>query len=128
MQNSLRRNRMLRQPLFFWSGYLSIQFFNLNTHVTDLRDAMPRQRSLTRTHMWLTGRHATPEVTLHIPHPPCHPHSPVDYRPVFTNFILSAQPSAEWFATYLTTLFFLGKRRISREVISILSMYLRLHA
>ena len=37
--------------------------------MSDLRDAMPRQRSLTRTHMGLTGRHATPEVTLHIPHP-----------------------------------------------------------
>ena len=36
---------MLRQPLFFWSGCLSIQFFNSLT--CDLRDAMPRQRSLT---------------------------------------------------------------------------------
>ena len=35
---------MLRQPLFFWSGYLSIQFFNSLT--CDLWDAMPRQRSL----------------------------------------------------------------------------------
>ena len=61
---------MLRQPSFFCSGSLSIQFFNLDTLVSDLRDAMSRQRSLTRTHMRLTGRHATPEVTLHIPHPP----------------------------------------------------------
>ena len=37
---------MLRQPLLFWSGCLSIQFFNSNTLVSDLRDAMPRQRSL----------------------------------------------------------------------------------
>ena len=37
---------MLRQPLLFWSGYLSIQFFNSNTLVSDLQDAMPRQRSL----------------------------------------------------------------------------------
>ena len=37
---------MLRQPLLFWSGCLSIQFFNLNTLVSDLWDAMPRQRSL----------------------------------------------------------------------------------
>ena len=44
---------------------IGIQFFNSLT--CDLRDAMPRQRSLTLTHMWLTGRHATPEVTLHIP-------------------------------------------------------------
>ena len=36
---------MLRQPLFFWSGCLSIQFFNSLT--CDLRDAMPCQRSLT---------------------------------------------------------------------------------
>ena len=42
---------------------IGIQFFNSLT--CDLRDAMPRQRSLTLTHMWLTGRHATPEVTLH---------------------------------------------------------------
>ena len=52
---------------------IGIQFFNLHTHVTDLQDTMPRQRSLTHTHthththMWLTGHHATPEVTLHIP-------------------------------------------------------------
>ena len=48
---SLRRNRMLRQPLLFWSAYLSIQFFNSDTLVSDLRDTMPRQRSLTRIHM-----------------------------------------------------------------------------
>ena len=29
---------------------IGIQFFNLHTHVTDLRDTMPRQRSLTHTH------------------------------------------------------------------------------
>ena len=61
LQNSLRRNRMLRQLfikiyadfewnlvffIFFWYGCLSIHFFKLNTNVTDLRDAMPRQRSL----------------------------------------------------------------------------------
>ena len=46
---------------------IGIQFFNLDTLVSDLGDTMPRQRSLTRTHMWLMGRHATPEVTLHIP-------------------------------------------------------------
>ena len=28
---------------------IDIQFFNLHTHVTDLRDTMPRQRSLTHT-------------------------------------------------------------------------------
>ena len=39
---------MLRQP-FFWPGSLRIQFFDL--HTCD----------------WLMGRHATPEVTLHIP-------------------------------------------------------------
>ena len=98
---------MLRQPLF-WSGCLSIQFFNSNTLVSDLRDAMPRQRSLTRTHMWLTGRHAMPEVTLHIPHPPCHPSLSRGLSPGFyTHFILSAQPSAEWFATYPHHPFFL---------------------
>ena len=37
---------MLRQPLLFWSGCLSIQFFNSNTLASDLRDAMPRQLSL----------------------------------------------------------------------------------
>ena len=52
---------MLRQPffkiyaefewnlvffIFFWSGCLSIQFLNLDTNVTDLRDAMPRYRLL----------------------------------------------------------------------------------
>ena len=35
---------MLRQPLFFWSGCLNIQFFNSLT--CDLWDAMPRQRPL----------------------------------------------------------------------------------
>ena len=35
----------------YFAGCLSIQFFNSHTHVTDLRDAMPRQRSLTCTHM-----------------------------------------------------------------------------
>ena len=40
---------MLRQPLFSCSGCLRIQFFNLDTHVSDLREAMPRQRSLIRT-------------------------------------------------------------------------------
>ena len=44
LQNCLRRNWMLRQPLFFWYGCLSIKFFNSLT--CDLRDAMPRQRSL----------------------------------------------------------------------------------
>ena len=39
---------MLRQPLFF--GLVAKASSFLNTHVTDLRDAMPRQRSLTRTH------------------------------------------------------------------------------
>ena len=34
---------MLRQP-FFWSGCLSVQVYNSLT--CDLRDAMPRQRSL----------------------------------------------------------------------------------
>ena len=42
---------MLRQRLLFWFGCLSIQFFNLDTLVSDLRNAMPRQRSLTRTHV-----------------------------------------------------------------------------
>ena len=45
---------------------ISIQFFNLHTHVTDLPDTMPRQRSLTHTHVTY-GHHATTEVTLHIP-------------------------------------------------------------
>ena len=36
---------MLRQPLFFWSRCLSIQFFN--SLICDLRDTMPCQRSLT---------------------------------------------------------------------------------
>ena len=50
----------------YFTGCLSIHFLNLHTHVTDLRDTMPRQRSLT-PHMWLVGRYATPGVTLHIP-------------------------------------------------------------
>ena len=65
---------MLRQPLFFWSGCLSIQFFNLDTHVSDLPDAMPRQRSLytyppPRCDFpgSLTGCNATPKVTDRIP-------------------------------------------------------------
>ena len=33
---------------------IDIQFFNLHTHVTDLRDTMPRQRSLTHTHTHVT--------------------------------------------------------------------------
>ena len=36
---------MLKQPLLFWSGCLSIQFFNSNILTSDLRDAMPRQMS-----------------------------------------------------------------------------------
>ena len=40
---------------------MGIQFFNSLT--CDLPDAMPSQRSLTLTHMWLMGHHATPEVT-----------------------------------------------------------------
>ena len=35
----------------YFTGCLSILFFNLDTHVSDLRDAIPRQRSLTRTQM-----------------------------------------------------------------------------
>ena len=47
---------------FFFCECLGIQFFNSLT--CDLGDTMPRQRSLTLfTHMWLTGRYATPEVT-----------------------------------------------------------------
>ena len=41
---------------------INIQFFNSLT--CDLGETMPRQKSLTLTHMWLTGRQATPEVTL----------------------------------------------------------------
>ena len=47
---------------FFFYECLGIQLFNSLT--CDLRDDMPRQRSLRLlTHMWLTGRHATPEVS-----------------------------------------------------------------
>ena len=53
---------MLRQPLFFWSGCLSIQFFNFRLPLTQ------------SGYLWLptphcaapvlvAGRHATPEVT-----------------------------------------------------------------
>ena len=53
---------MLRQPLFFWSGSLSIQFFNLLT--CDLQDAMPRLHTYLRLHIYLYLypylRHATP--------------------------------------------------------------------
>ena len=65
---------MLRQPLLFWSGCLSIQFFNSDTLVSDLRDAMSRQRSLYTNPTprcdfsgSLTGRNAAPEVTDRIP-------------------------------------------------------------
>ena len=71
----------------YFAGCLSIQFFSSHIHVTDLWDTMPHQRSITcththvtygtpchargqshaHTHMWLMGRHGTPEVTLHIP-------------------------------------------------------------
>ena len=61
---------MLRQPLLLWSGCLSILFFNWDTLVSDLRDAMPRQSSLYTNPTprcdfpgSLTGRNATPEVT-----------------------------------------------------------------
>ena len=66
---------------------IGIQFFSSLT--CDLRNAMSRQRShthvwltgchatpeVTYTHMWLTGRHATPEVTYYYPtpHPLIHP-------------------------------------------------------
>ena len=103
---------MLRQSLFFCSGSLSIQFFNLDTLVSDLRDAMPRQRSLTRTHMRLTGRHATPKVTLHIPHP---------LHVTSLEVLHDAMPRQK------SPIGYLGKRSISPGVISILSMHLRLH-
>ena len=39
--------RLYRLP-FEW---IDTQFFNLPTHVADIRDTMPRQRSLTHTHV-----------------------------------------------------------------------------
>ena len=112
MQNSLGETGCLGNLYFFWSGCLSIQFFNLDTHVSDLWDAMPRQRSLTRTHMWLSGRHATPEVTLHIP-------TTLDVT--FLEVLQDAMPRQK------SLIGFLERRRIFPGVISILSMYLRLH-
>ena len=82
---------MLRQPLLFWSGCLSIQFFNPDTLVSDLRDAMPRQRSLYTN-----------------PTPRC-------------EVLQDAMPRQK------SPIGYLGKRRISPGVISILSMHLRLH-
>ena len=124
-----------------FTGCLSIQFFNSTLALAqsvrppmatypslcspcDLQDAMPRH--------WSPGAS----------HPPCHPSPSRGLLPGFyTHFILSAQPSADWFATYPHHPFFycerygfesayfiyLGKWRISLGVISILSMYLRIH-
>ena len=54
MQNFKQAKKTCKTPLgetgclgkSYFAGYLCIQFFNSHTHVTDLGDAMPRQRSL----------------------------------------------------------------------------------
>ena len=106
MQNSLRRNWMLRQHLFFWSGCLSIQFFNLPLPLTQsVRPPMATYSSLCSTCVtYGMPCHARGHQVLL--HPPCHPSLSRGLSPVFyTHFILSAQPSTEWFTTYPTTLF-----------------------
>ena len=52
---------MLRQPLFFWSGCLSIQFFNLPL-LNTVRPRMATYPSLCSP-VWLSGCHATPLFT-----------------------------------------------------------------
>ena len=48
---------------------IGIQFFNLHTHVTDLQDTMPRQRSLTHTHTHTHVSYGTPcHTTGHFTH------------------------------------------------------------
>ena len=104
------------QALSFFCECLGIQFFNSLT--CDLRDTMPRQRSLTLfTHMWITGRYATPEVT--------HTLFPTQ---LFLPWVLRIGESIFYSQSFSTLhSLFLGKRRISLGLISILSMYIRLH-
>ena len=119
---------MLRQPLFFWSGCLSIQFFNLPLPLTlSVRSPMATYPSLCSTCVtYGTPCHARGHQVL--PTHPVIPHSPVDYHRVFTP-ILYSQPSPAQSDSRLTPqlFFFLGKQRIFPGVTSILSMYLRLH-
>ena len=80
---------------------IGIQFFNLHTHVTDLRDTMPCQRSLTHTH---THTHTNTHTHTHT-----HTH---------TRDLRDTMPSLRSLYKYL------GKQRISLQVIDILSMHL----
>ena len=101
---------------FFFCECLGIQFFNSLT--CDLGDTMPRQRSLTLfTHMWLTERYATPEVT----------HTLFPTQP-FLPWVLRIWESVFYSQAFFTLhSLYLGKRRISLGVTDILSIYLRLH-
>ena len=119
---------MLRQHLFFWSGCLSIQFFNVPVPLTQsVRPPMATYPSLCSTCVTYgmpchtRGHQVLPNHTVI-------PHSPVDYRRVFTP-ILYFQPSPAQSDSRLTPppFFYLGRRSISLRVISILSMYLHLH-
>ena len=106
----------LPQHQAFFCECLGIQFFNSLT--CDLGDTMPRQRSLTLfTHMWLTGRYATPEVT----------HTLFPTQP-FLPWVLRIWESVFYSQAFFTLhSLYLGKRRISLGVTDILSIYLRLH-
>ena len=102
--------------LGFFFECLGIQFFNSFT--CELRDTMSRQRSLTLfTRMWLTGHHATPEVT----------HTLFPTQP-FLPWVLRIWESVFYSQAFFTLhSLYLGKWRISLGVIGILSMYFRLH-
>ena len=103
---------MLRQPLFFWSGCLSIQFFNLPLPLTQsVRPPMATYPSLCSTCVtYGTPCHARGHQVL--PHP-------LDVT--FLEVLQDAMPRQK------SPIGYLGKRRISPGVISILSMYLHLH-
>ena len=102
--------------MLFFCECLGIQFFNSLT--CDLQDTMPPQRSLTLfTHMWLTGHYAMPEV-IHTLFP----------TQLFLPWALRIWKSIFYSQAFFTLhSLYLGKRRISLGVVSILSMYLRLH-
>ena len=96
----------------FWVFLWILRHPVFNSLTCDLRDTMPRQRSITLfAHMWLAGYHATPEVTHTLF--PSHPFLPWMLR--------------IWESVFYSQVFFtldslyLGKRRIS------LGISLRLH-
>ena len=131
-------NWMLEQFLlfsffFFFCECLGIQFFNSLT--CDLRDVMPRQRSLT---LFFPANPLAPSLTLLLTitrfldpfytFSPSQSDSRLYHTQPFLPWVLRVWESTFYSQAFFTLHFlYLAKRRIFLGVIGILSMYLSLH-